>query len=229
MIPFQMEILPLGLLYVWSSVCGHRGQWSLQKDKRDDDIRFALITAQTGRVKWTRSQWVLLHRSVCVCVLSVSSGKCQTWCWLIPSQRTFLRRTNGKSTGEFIAAFRDVGRTELQGKGRRKGGRSKSMKREQEIERDVEEAETGEGCGKKRSGKEDWENERGARKGAKRTIRSSEGQRGADKTWEAGRGAEKRQMYQEKKGLGWGEWRLRYVSWIKLQTLPSLAFTVWCE
>lgn len=53
------------------------------------------------------SHWVLLHLNVCV--LPVSPGRCQTWCSLIPSQRTFLRRTSGKSIGEFIGCFRAKG------------------------------------------------------------------------------------------------------------------------
>lgn len=80
-----------------------------------------------------------------------------------------MRTTSGKSTGEFIVDFRVGGRTEVMGG--KTGG---------ERWRDVEEAETREGCEKA-----EWK--RGAWKGAERTIRSSEGQRGADKKREAGK------------------------------------------
>lgn len=54
-----------------------------------------------------------------------------------------MRRTSGKSTGEFIAAFRGLGRTEEGGERRR------STKREEGRRwRDVEGAESGEGCEK---------------------------------------------------------------------------------
>lgn len=59
------------------------------------------------------------------------------------------------------------------------------MKMEERRWRDVEEAETREGCEK--SGMEKKIEKRGAWKGAERTIRSSEGQRGADKKREAGK------------------------------------------
>lgn len=49
-----MEILPLDLEDVWSSVCGDRGQTNLQRDRRDDAIHLALITAWARRLKWTR-------------------------------------------------------------------------------------------------------------------------------------------------------------------------------
>lgn len=48
-------------------------------------------------------QWASLH--LIAHVLCVSSDRCQTWCWLIPSQKMFLRRSSGKSTGEFISCF----------------------------------------------------------------------------------------------------------------------------
>ncbi len=67
-----------------------------------------------------------------------------------------MRRTSGKSTGEFPAAFRGRKRKNIKGKKEddyEKGRREKIVKR-------------------------------GTLKGAKRTMRSSEGQRGADKMQE---------------------------------------------
>lgn len=144
MTPFQMEILPLDLVYVWSSVCGN-------EDRLDDAIHLTLVMARAGRIKWTSVVFIFIFIFIFiwVCVLSLPSGKCQTWCWLIPSQRTFLRTTSGKSTGEFIAGFRGVGRTEL---GKKRGGMSRGwedagMSKKQKPCRDV----------KKRNGREDWE------------------------------------------------------------------------
>lgn len=56
--------------------------------------------------------------------------------------------------------------------------------------RDVEEANWG--------GMEEKIENEGTEKGAWRMIRSSEGQRGADKTREAGKRSRKKEMYQEK-------------------------------
>lgn len=50
MTPFQMEILPVDVVYVWSSACGDKGQTNLQKDRPDDSIHLTLIMAQVGRV-----------------------------------------------------------------------------------------------------------------------------------------------------------------------------------
>ncbi len=69
------------------------------------------------------------------------------------------------------------------------GRKEQRMKREGERRwRDAEEAETGKWC-------EKVERKRGAWKGAKGTIRCSEGQ---IKSKRQGRGEEKRKMYQEK-------------------------------
>lgn len=97
-----------------------------------------------------------------------------------------MRRTCGKSTGEFIAAFRGLGRTEL-GRGRRK---------EEEYEK---RRRSGEGCEKA-----DWK--RRLRKEAhgkeqRGTIRSSEGQGGADKTREEGKRRWKKGKCRKKKGI----------------------------
>lgn len=72
MTPFQMEILPLDLVYVWLSVCGDTGQTNLQEDRWDDTIHLTLIKAWAGRVKWTR----VVNESyssecICVCPLIV--------------------------------------------------------------------------------------------------------------------------------------------------------------
>lgn len=93
---------------VWSSVCGDKSPGRQMRWRHPSHAHY--FPGQEGKVDKS-SQWVVLHPTVCVCVLLLSSGKCQTWCWLIPSQRTFLKRTSGRSTGEFVVeGFRGLSR-----------------------------------------------------------------------------------------------------------------------
>lgn len=165
MTPFQMEILPRDLVYA----CGHLSVGiNLQEDKWDGAIHLTLITSQARRVKWTRVVNESFFIRLCVCVLLLSSGKCQTWCWLIPSQRTFLKRTSGRSTGEFVV----------------EGFRGLSWKKEKRVkmQRRVREREDGNMSKKQKLGRDvEWERrlrkeERG--KGSEKDDNSSEGQRG---------------------------------------------------
>lgn len=163
MTPFQMEILPRDLVYA----CGHLSVGTnLQEDKWDGAIHLKLITSQARRVKWTRVVNESFFIRLCVCVLLLSSGKCQTWCWLIPSQRTFLKRTSGRSTGEFVVeGFRGLSRKKKKKvKMQRREREDGNMSKKQKLGRDVE--------WERRLRKE----ERG--KGSEKDDNSSEGQRG---------------------------------------------------
>lgn len=163
MTPFQMEILPRDLVYA----CGHLSVGTnLQEDKWDGAIHLTLITSQARRVKWTRVVNESFFIRLCVCVLLLSSGKCQTWCWLIPSQRTFLKRTSGRSTGEFVVeGFRGLSRKKKKKvKMQRREREDGNMSKKQKLGRDVE--------WERRLRKE----ERG--KGSEKDDNSSEGQRG---------------------------------------------------
>lgn len=64
MTPFQMEILPLDLVYVWSSVCGN-------EDRLDDAIHLTLVMAWAGRIKWTSVVFIFIFIFIFMCVCSV--------------------------------------------------------------------------------------------------------------------------------------------------------------
>ncbi len=152
-----MEILPLDLVYVWSSVCGKRGQTSLQTDRRDDNIHLALITAQAGRVKWTRvvnESYFIWVRCMCVwvsvcplCVLRQVSDLVL----IDPIPEDVFEEDQWKEYWWVHSCFQGHGKDkkeqEYEGGGRRKDG---EMLKKQKLGR---------------SGREDWE--RGNRKRSK--------------------------------------------------------------
>lgn len=120
------------------------------------------------------------------------SGRCRTWCWLIPSPRPRSRRTSGKSTGKFIAALRDAGRT-WRGGGVGRGGWI------------VEGNRGREGGRRKRIWEEDWEKMgmEGCAEDDKALWGTGEVQ--INRRRKGRKGGKKGNVWKKKGGLGWGD------------------------